>query len=274
MSDDVRTDQDEPADPLADRDPAYVARLAPLLRLAVRTWFRSRVEGIERVPAGGALIVSNHSGGVIAMDVPVIAVAFWDHFGVDRPLYVLAHDVLFTDPIGSVMRRAGFLSANRANAEAVLRSGAVTILFPGGEYDAFRPVTRANTIDFAGRTGYVRTALETGVPLVPVVSHGGHEALLILSRGEWIARLLRLDKLLRLPYFPVSLGFPFGLTLGVFPPQLPLPTKIVTQVLEPIDVQAEIDAGRDVAAVDQLVRDRMQAALDQLASRRRFPVLG
>ncbi|MDQ4053789.1 MAG: acyltransferase family protein [Actinomycetota bacterium] len=264
--------EDEPD--LSLRDAEYVGRWMPLLRLAVRRWFRSDVRGIENVPDGGALIVSNHSGGLIAMDVPIIAVAFHDHFGMERPLYVLAHDLLFVSPQSDrAFRRAGFLEASRKNAAAVLRSGGVTILFPGGDYDVFRPTRFANTIDFNGRTGYVRTALESDVPLVPVVSIGGQESQLVLWRGELLARLLQLDKLLRTKYMPVAFGFPFGLTFA-FPPNLPLPTKIVTQVLEPIDVRAEFGETPDIAEVDEVVRGRMQAALDELARQRRFPVLG
>ena len=259
---------------LALRDAEYVGKWMPLLRLAVKRWFRSEVQGIENVPEGGALIVSNHSGGLIAMDVPIIAVAFHDHFGMDRPLYVLAHDLLFISASSErAFRRAGFLEANRRNAAAVLESGGVTILFPGGDYDVFRPTKMANTIDFNGRTGYVRTALASDVPLVPVVSIGGQESQIVLWRGELLAKLLQLDKLLRTKYMPVSFGFPFGLTLA-FPPNLPLPTKIVTRVLEPIDVRAEFGEDPDVAEVDRVVRGRMQDALDDLARQRRFPVLG
>ena len=111
--------------------------------------------------------MSNHSGGLIAMDVPIIAVAFYDHFGPDRELFTLAHDMLFTGSIESSIRRAGFVEATRANAAAVLRQGAVTIVFPGGDYDTFRPVWASKTIDFNGRSGYVRTALESNVPIVP-----------------------------------------------------------------------------------------------------------
>ena len=258
---------------LAQRDGAYVARVLPLLRLAVRLWFRSEVRGMENVPDGGALIVSNHSGGFVAMDVPVIAVAFHDHFGVDRPLYVLAHDMLFLGQGKDIFPRAGFLPATRENAEAVLRSGGVTIVFPGGDYDVFRPTTSANRIDFNGRTGYVRTAIESGVPIVPVVSIGGQEAYLFLNRGEQLAKLLRLEKLLRTRYLPLTFGFPFGFTFGL-PPNLPLPTKIETRVLDPIDVVAEFGEDPDVAEVDRVVRTRMQDALDELARGRRFPVLG
>lgn len=254
------------------RDGEYVQRVLPLLRLVVKLWFRSEVEGIAQVPDTGALLVSNHSGGVVAMDVPVLAVAFHDHFGADRPMYVLAHDLLFTGAADEVMRRAGFVPASRENAAAVLRAGGVTVVFPGGDHDAFRPWHERNRIDFAGRTGYVRTALEAGVPIVPVVSIGGQEAQLHLSRGEPIARLLGLERL-RTRYLPVSFGFPFGLSLAL-PPNLPLPTKIRTRVLEPIDLRAEFGEDPDVAEVDREVRRRMQDALDDLARHRRFPVLG
>jgi 1-acyl-sn-glycerol-3-phosphate acyltransferase len=255
------------------RDGAYVARLMPLLRFAVKWYFRSEVEGVERLPEGGALIVGNHSGGFIAMDVPVIAVAVADHFGADRPLYVLAHDMLFLGQGKDIFPRAGFLPATRENALAALRSGAATIVFPGGDYDVFRPTTDAHRIDFDGRTGYVRTALEAGVPIVPVVSSGGQEAYLFLTRGEGLARLLRLEKLLRTRYAPLTFGFPFGLTFGI-PPNLPMPTKIRTAMLDPIDVEAEFGPDPDVDAVDREVRRRMQEALGELARRRRFPVLG
>ena len=255
------------------RDGGYVARLLPFLRLAVKLWFRSEVHGMEKVPEGGALIVSNHSGGMVAMDVPIIAVAFHDEFGVDRPLYVLAHDMLFMGQGKDIFPRAGFLPATRENAEAVLRSGGVTIVFPGGDYDVFRPTTSANRIDFNGRTGYVRTAIETGAPIVPVVSIGGQEAYVFFNRGEQLARLLRLEKLLRTRYLPLTFGFPFGFTFGI-PPNLPLPTKIETTVLDPIDVTEEFGDDPDVAEVDRAVRERMQDALDEMARARRFPVLG
>ena len=255
------------------RDGAYVARLVPFLRLAVKLWFRSEVHGMDKVPDGGALIVSNHSGGMVPMDVPIIAVAFHDQFGVDRPLYVLAHDMLFMGQGKDIFPRAGFLPATRDNAEAVLRSGAVTIVFPGGDYDVFRPTTAANRIDFDGRTGYVRTAIETGAPIVPVVSIGGQETYLFLNRGEQLARLLGLERLLRTRYLPLTFGFPFGFTFGI-PPNLPLPTKIQTTVLDPIHVTEEFGDDPDIAEVDRTVRERMQTALDEMARARRFPVLG
>jgi len=256
------------------RDPEFLERVMPLLKLAVKGWFRSDVQGIEKVPAeGGALLVSNHSGGLLAMDVPIIAVAFAEKFGLDRPLYTLAHDMLFVGPLKYVMKRSGLVPADRKTAEQVLRSGAVTIVFPGGDYDAFRPTAAANTIDFAGHTGYVRAALEADVPLVPIVSIGGQEVQLFLSRGEGLMDRFGMGKLMRTKIAPITFGFPFGFSLGV-PPNFPLPAKIQTRVLEPIDIRAEFGEDPDIAEVDRVVRERMQTALDELAAERRFPVLG
>jgi len=255
---------------LEGRNPQALNKALPFLKLAMKGYFRSEVRDMERVPDGGALIVSNHSGGLMPMDVPILAVAFAETFGAERPLYCLAHDMLFTGLAGPVMRQFGFTPATREAAHEILTSGAVTIVFPGGDYDTFRPFTKQNVIDFNGRVGYVRTAQRAGVPIVPVVSIGGQEDSLHLSRGEWIGRHLPTRKLMRSDLLPISIGFPFGLSII----NLPLPSKIVTQVLDPIDIEAEFGADADPTVVDAEIRRRMQEALDELAKQRRFPVLG
>ena len=108
---------------------------------------------------------------------------------------------------------------------------------------------------------------------MPVVSIGGQEDQIHLSRGELIAKLFKLEERLRTKYVPVTFGFPFGLTLA-FPPNLPLPTKIRTEVLDPIDIVAEFGEDPDIDEVDAVIRERMQTAINELKRRRRFPVLG
>jgi 1-acyl-sn-glycerol-3-phosphate acyltransferase len=169
------------------------------------------------------------------------------------------------------LHRLGVIEANRENAEKALSAGALVLVFPGGDYDSYRP-TFENKIDFAGRTGYVRTAIESEVPIVPMVSIGAQESQLFLTRGNWLAKRLGLEKL-RAEILPVTFGFPFGLSV-FFPPNIPLPSKIVTQVLDPIDVVAEFGREPDVDAVDAHIREVMQDALDKLANSRRFPILG
>jgi hypothetical protein len=71
---------------------------------------------------------------------------------------------------------------------------------------------------------------------------------------------------------PIAVGFPFGLSLGGA--NLPLPSKIVTQVLPAIDITARFGEDPDVAEVDAYVRKVMQKALDRLADQRRLPIIG
>ena len=109
---------------------------------------------------------------------------------------------------------------------------------------------------------------------MPTVSIGGQEAQLFLTRGTWLAkRLGPIARLARTKIVPVSFGFPFGLS-AVVPLNMPLPTKIVTQVLTPIDIVAEFGEDPDIDEVDAHVRRVMQRALDELAADRRLPVLG
>jgi 1-acyl-sn-glycerol-3-phosphate acyltransferase len=254
-------------------DPGMTQRMIGALRLFLKTYFRSEVRGLDTFPPGGALVVANHSGGMFPMDVPIFTVDFYEKFGYDRPVYTLSHDILFTGVTGDLFRRTGYIRANRENAAKALRTGGVVVVFPGGDYDAYRPTMSENVIDFNGRKGYVGTAIDAGVPIVPMVSIGGQETQLYLTRGTWLARTLGLKRLLRSEILPLSFGFPFGLTTPI-PPNLPLPAKIVTQVLEPIDIVKEFGKDPDIDQVDEHVRAVMQQGLDQLAAKRRFPILG
>lgn len=259
--------------PTAKWDPTLTEKVMGVLRPLVKTYHRSEVRGLASFPPGGALVVANHSGGLFPMDIPVFAIDFYEQFGYERPVYTLSHDVMFAGPTGDFFTKTGFIPASHANADEALRSGGVVVVFPGGDYDVYRPTTAENTIDFGGRTGYVTAALNAGVPIVPTVSIGGQQNQLYLTRGTGLARALRLDKLMRVKILPISFGFPFGLS-AVLPVNVPLPTKIVTQVLEPIDIAARFGDDPDIDEVDAHVRRVMQQALDVLADQRRLPVIG
>jgi 1-acyl-sn-glycerol-3-phosphate acyltransferase len=258
---------------VAKWDPAFTERLVNAAAPIAKRWFRFEVRGLESLPpSGGALIVANHSGGMLTPDVLIFAAAFYERFGYDRPLYTLGHDGLFPGPVADWLRRLGVIHASSSNAAGALRSGGVVLAFPGGIYDAYRPTLASNVVDFNGRTGYVRSAVEAGVPIVPAVSIGGQESQLFLTRGTWLAKRLGLSRF-RSDILPITVGFPFGLSM-IVPMNLPLPTKIVTEVLEPIDLVERFGDDPDIAAVDAHVRSVMQTGLDRLARGRRFPVLG
>jgi 1-acyl-sn-glycerol-3-phosphate acyltransferase len=257
-----------------DRD--LTEHVIALTRPIVKHYFRSEVRGLDNIPPGPSLLVGNHSGGLTTFDLPVFAVDYYDKYGYDRPLYSLGFDTIFAGPAGDFLRRTGVIRATRENAAEALAAGAVVLVYPGGDFDVYRSTLQETTINFDGRTGYITTAVEANVPIVPAVSIGGQESQLFLSRGRWLARALGLAKLerklFRTDILPISIGFPFGLSV-VMPVNMPLPTKIVTEVLPPIDI-AKIAHAQDVKGLDAHVRWVMQKGLKELAAQRRYLVIG
>ncbi len=258
-------------------DAGLTELIVGLTRPLVKRYFRAEVTGLENIPAGACLVVSNHSGGVVTPDMSVFAVAYYDTYGYQRPLFTLGHDLLFAGPAGELLKRTGVIRATRDNAAAALAAGGVVLVFPGGDYDAYRPSVSENVIGFGGRTGYVATAMEAGVPIVPSVSIGAQESQLYVTRGRWLSRALGLAnlgrRLTRSDMLPITLGFPFGLSV-LLPVNMPLPTKIVTQVLPSVDIAAQFGSYASIAQVDMHVRSVMQKALWGLAGKRRFPIVG
>lgn len=258
---------------LDQRDSDYIREQLPGTWLLASLYFRADVRGLDRIPSEGpVLLVGNHSGGNIPPDTFVFTLAFCSYFGVERPFYQLAHNLVVSAPGLGWLRRFGTVAANHDNARLALESGAALLVYPGGDYEVFRPSWERHTVDFGGRKGYVRLAREAGVPIVPVASVGGQEAALFLDRGQWLARLLMVDKLARLKSVPILLAPPWGLVISDLIPRLPLPTKIVIEVQEPIEASDIADADDDV--INDKVVASLQAGVDRLAAERRFPVLG
>src|SRR5919202_3820958 len=228
-----------PAD-LDERHPDYIRETLPGMWLLASLYFRADVRGLEKIPAEGpVLLVGNHSGGNLTPDTTVLTLAFATYFGVERKFFQLAHNLVLAMPGLGFLRKYGTVAASPENARRALDSGAALLVYPGGDYEVHRPSWESAKVDFGGRMGFIRIALERGVPIVPVVSLGGQETALFLSRGERLARLLRLDRLFRLKVLPISLALPWGLNIGDMAGHLPLPAKITIQVMPPIDLRKE-----------------------------------
>jgi 1-acyl-sn-glycerol-3-phosphate acyltransferase len=258
---------------LDQRDPDYIRDQLPGLWLLASVYFRADVRGLDRIPPEGpVLLVGNHSGGNVPPDTFVFTLAFCSYFGVERPFYQLAHNLVVSAPPLGYLRKFGTVAANHENAQLALQSGAALLVYPGGDYEVFRPSWQRNVVDFGGRTGYVRLAREAGVPIVPVASVGGQESALFVNRGQWLAKLLMTDKLLRLKSIPISLALPWGLNISDLLGHIPLPAKIAIEVQEPIDSH-DIEAADDHVIHDK-VEASLQAGVDRLAAERRFPVVG
>jgi 1-acyl-sn-glycerol-3-phosphate acyltransferase len=266
----------EDGDALDLRDPDYIRRTLPSLRVAYRLYHRAEVEGLENIPSRGpVLLVGNHSGGTVIVDTFILAHAFYEHFGPERRFHQLAHDLVFKVPgARALVRRYGTVPASPENMARALDRGAALLVYPGGDHETYRPTWEQGRIDFDGRTGFVKLALEHDVPIVPVVAIGGQETALFLGRGRRLARGLRLDKLLRLKVLPPVVGPPFGVTVLDLPGRVPLPAKVSIRVLEPLRLRERLGDDPDVAAAYELVTGEMQRALTELAEERTLPVVG
>lgn len=262
-----------PAD-LDQRDTDYIRETLPGLWMLASLYFRAEVRGLHHIQREGpVLLVGNHSGGMMAPDLFVFVLAFSTYFGVERRFYQLAHNGVVASPVGRIVRRYGTVAADADNAELALRSGAAVLVYPGGDYEVFRPSWESAKVDFGGRKGFIRLALDMNVPIQPVVAIGSQETALFVSRGERLAKLAGLDKLLRLKTAPLLFGLPFGLMPGVLG-HLPLPAKITVQVLPKIDLRERYGDEPDLERIYDDVLWRMQDVLDSLAEERRLPVLG
>ncbi len=260
---------------LDDRDPDYIRENLPMSWLFATLWYRAEVRNLGNVPEEGAvLLVGNHTGGNMSPETIFFTLAFQTFFGVERRFHQLAHNLVLTSPLGPYLRRFGTVAASHDNARKALESGAAVLVFPGGDWEVHRPSWQSSKIDFGGRRGFIRLAIDQGVPIVPVVTIGGQETALWLSRGDWLARLLRLDKTLRLKVLPILIAPPWGLDIGDFLPRIPLPAKMTTEVLPAIDLGEQFGPNPDLDEVYEHITRVMQDALSSLAAERRFPVIG
>ena len=257
------------------RDPEFIRFQLPGMWLLTSLYFRAEVRGLDRIPEDGpVLFVGNHSGGNMTPDSMVFMLAFNTYFGVERPVYALAHSLVTSWPVvGTLAGKWGIITAGPKAAQVALDRGASVLVYPGGDVETHRPWTARHEIRFDGRRGFLRLAREAGVPIVPVVSSGGQDTYLPLTDGRKIAKALRLPQLARLKVLPVSLALPWGINVGDFLGHIPMPAKIRMEVLEPIDVAERFGDDDDDEAAYEYVTSRMQETLTALAAERLAPPL-
>jgi 1-acyl-sn-glycerol-3-phosphate acyltransferase len=263
-----------------NRDPDLIRENLPFNWLLATLYFRARVDGIENIPgAGPTLLVGNHSGGNYIPDSFILGMAFATYFGAERPFYALTHSTAMAMPIiGRLLKAFGSIPASPQNADEALRRGASVLVYPGGDIETFRPWRERNRVKFEGRMGFIRTALKNRVPLIPVANVGSHETGIFLSDGQWLCRLLRLDKILRIKAEPIQVGLPWGIWFTDFLPRVLLPAKIEIRVLPPMNFPR---SGPEAAADDDYVRQcyeqvtaALQEAVTDMAAKRRWPIIG
>lgn len=240
-------------------------------------WFRMEIEGWEKLPPPPALLIGVHAGAPFVWDAWTVGFQWWRHFGDERILHGTAHDALMAAPLLSRYFRAmGVLPAAPDSISAALAAGRDVALWPGGDRDSLRKWTQRDEAVLAGRTGFIKMAIRSGVPIVPISTVGGPDSMPVLLGGRRVAKALQLDKVANLKVFPVALQAPWGISPAMLP-EIPLPTKIRTAFQDPIELATDPERADDEKYVQKMydeVQGSIQHGIDVLARRRRFPIFG
>jgi 1-acyl-sn-glycerol-3-phosphate acyltransferase len=275
-------------------DPAFARKIEPFLKGLYDHYFRCDMDGWENIPEGQALYVGNHNG-MLTFEVLMLFYAWYKRYGTTKPAVGLAHSVALENPFFRwLIPRIGAIPADPEIAEEALAKGFSLLAYPGGEKESFRPFTERKKIDFYQRKGFIRLALKSNIPLVPIVSVGAHESYVILDRGEGIAKRLGLYDRLRLHGVPITfrgIFFLWCVVSGLFtffplllaPAALaamfvPLPSKMTFKILPPMDLRSLWDASLSEEQNHQNIYNHilstMQRVHDEEYGKRRLPIIG
>ncbi len=250
-------------------DPAYDARMTPFFDFLYERYFRVECRGIVNVPTDGrCMLVANHSG-TIPFDGPMLRTAVKREHPGKRDVRWLAEDFVFHFPfLGSFETRIGAVRACQENAERLLRHETLVAVFPEGTKGIGKLFRERYKLQRFGRNGFVRLALRTQAPIVPVAIIGAEETNPMLMRLEALA------KPFGIPYFPVTATFPLLGPLGL----LPAPTKwrIIFGEPIPMDKHHPEREGDEtlVARIAERVRDAIQSMIDAALRERKSVIFG
>ncbi|MBD2106394.1 acyltransferase family protein [Nodosilinea sp. FACHB-13] len=259
------------------RDPKFIENFQPVWAWLYEHYFRVQTQGWEQIPAGQIMLVGSHNGGLSAPDMFMMIYDWVRRFGADRLVYGLMHPKVWQacPLVASLAERAGAIAAHPKTALAALDRGASILVYPGGAQDVFRPFYQRDQVQLGDRKGFVKIAIQRQIPIVPVVSWGAHETLLVLA--DIYPLVERLHEL-GMPWllgidpevFPVYLGLPWGIAFGPLP-NIPLPRPIATHVGAPICFERYgVEAARDRTYVDACYRQvhhKMQHDLNHLIAK-------
>ncbi|MBK6578490.1 MAG: 1-acyl-sn-glycerol-3-phosphate acyltransferase [Sandaracinaceae bacterium] len=192
-------------------DPKALSAFLEATRATTEFFFKPRVFGVSNVPKGGALVVANHNSVGVMPEIHVMAYSWFPVHGAEALPRTLVHGTSFrVGPVARFFTKLGAVPAAPEMASELLQSGYKVLAFPGGETDSMRSFRDRNRIIFGTRRGYIRLALKENVPIVPVVTAGGHETLIVLTSGEQIARVTGIDRVLGMKRWPITLCLPWG----------------------------------------------------------------
>lgn len=239
-------------------DPSFMSYIAPLGHLLYQYWFRVRQTGAERLPPGRALLVANHSGQ-LPFDAIMIGAAVLKHSAPPRVMRAMVDRFVPTTPFVSYLfPRWGQITGTAENARLLLEREELLLVFPEGVRGLSKTFDQAYRLQEFG-TGFMRIALATGTPIVPVAVVGAEE------QAPSFYNFKALGRLLGFPAFPITPTNPWLPLIGL----LPYPTRYYLEFGEPLRFEGDPhDEDEALADPVERVRQRLQEMIDGLLARR------
>lgn len=245
-------------------DEGLFHQLEPIMDFFFSTYWNTKIIGIENVPSEGkALLVANHSG-TLPFDAMMISTAIQRCHPNPRIVRFLYLTLFASTPfINIFLSRMGHVVANPDNAIDLLNRGELTGVFPEGVKGIGKAFSERYRLARFGRGGFIKIAIQTGAPIIPVAVIGAEEIYPMIAKSEI------LSKIFHLPYFPITPTFPWLGILGL----LPLPSNWTIVFGEPISFKGykTKDADNDILllALGDQVRNKIQSLIiSQLKKRR------
>jgi 1-acyl-sn-glycerol-3-phosphate acyltransferase len=226
------------------RDSELVSELQPLMDFLYERYWRVSVQGADQIPPGGAILVANHSGA-LPYDGPVAALAILrERPDLREPRWLVEDQVFHAPVLGTLFNRLGAVRACPENALRLLDEQRPVIVFPEGYQGLSKPFAQRYQLKRFGRGGFVKLALRTGAPIIPVAIVGSEETSPLLGRIP--------ASFLGVPYVPLT-------------SPMPLPARWTLRFGDPIGVEGlGPDAADDLAEVTRLTERTREAIMGML----------
>ncbi|HUU03123.1 MAG TPA: lysophospholipid acyltransferase family protein [Myxococcota bacterium] len=239
-------------------DPVYWNRVSPFLEFLFDKYWRVKLQGIENIPAQGrVLLVANHSG-TLPYDGAMLKVAIEEHHPSGRPVRFLVEDFVFHFPfLGAFMNRIGGVRACQDNARRLLENEQLVAVFPEGIKGIGKLYRNRYKLQRFGRGGFLKLALRTRSPIVPVSIVGAEEIHPMLARMGFLARPLGL------PYLPVTPTFPWLGPLGA----VPLPSKWLISFGKPVNFDKYSAADSDDPLIVMELAEKIRATIQRMTDK-------
>ncbi len=245
-------------------NPSLIHTLSPLQEFLFQDYFAVSIYGHQNIPqTGPAIFIANHSG-TLPYDASMLHMAFKNHSKDFNNLRFLTHEFAFKLPyIGNILSQLGCVIASPENAISLLERNHFLVTYPEGLRGIGKPYDERYTLQHFGNHGFIKLALLTNAPIIPIAIIGAEEIHPLIWQSKWLA------KFANVPFIPFTSTFPWLGPLGA----LPLPSKWHIQFGRPIDLRQKYKlkhalCNQTIAIISNQIHKKLQLMIQRRLAKR------